>query len=189
MTMAKSGAALSRSRRPSQPKKLNERGIHVSQSCTINRPAADLFRFWRHFENLPQFMYHLERVAVLDDRNSHWKAKAALGKEVEWDAEIIHEEPDRLIAWRSLEGADVENAGTVRFTETPDRGTEVRVVIDYIPPAGKLGQMIAKMIGEDPSSQLREDLRRFKQLMEAGEITTSEGPRGTCGHQSKENGK
>ncbi|HVT83071.1 MAG TPA: SRPBCC family protein [Phycisphaerae bacterium] len=170
---------------PSEARKLNERGLHVSQACTINAPASELFRFWRHFENLPRFMSHLESVTTRGDGISHWKAKAPFGQEVQWDAEIISEEPDRVIAWRSLQGAQVENAGSVRFIDTGDRGTEVHVVIDYVPPAGKFGNMLAKLIGEDPSGSLREDLRRFKQLMETGELATSEGPRGTCGHKSK----
>lgn len=169
---------------PEEAKRLNDKGIHVTQCCTINVPANQLFQFWRRFENLPQFMTHLESVTSSEGGTSHWKAKAPFGQKVEWDAEIISEQPNRLIAWRSLSGADVENAGSVRFVETKDRGTEVHVVIDYIPPAGKFGNMLAKVIGEDPSSNLREDLRRFKQLMETGEMATPAGPRGTCSHSS-----
>jgi uncharacterized membrane protein len=126
-------------------------------------------------------MSNLESVSSGAGGISHWKAKGPFDKEVEWDAEIISEEPGRLISWRSIQGSDFENAGSVRFVETEDRGTEVHVVMDYIPPGGRFGNMLAKLAGEDPSASLREDLRRFKQLMEGGELTTSEGPRGTCG--------
>ncbi len=105
---------------------------------------------------------------------------------MEWEAEIINEEKDRLIAWQSIEGSGIANAGSVRFMETGDRGTEVRVVLDYIPPAGRLGWAVAKLFGEEPSQQVREDLRRFKQLMETGEIpTTRNQPRGSCGHSRR----
>jgi uncharacterized membrane protein len=154
---------------------------HVEQSFTVNKPAAQLFNFWRSFDNLPKFMQHLEKVEVLDDKRSRWTAKGPAGSTVTWDAEIINEEPDRLIAWRSLAGADVDNAGSVRFIDAGNRGTEVRVVIDYIPPAGKVGSWIAWLFGEEPTIQIKDDLRRFKQLMETGEIATTEGqPRGTC---------
>lgn len=158
------------------------RGIHVERSFTVSKPAEELFRFWRNFENLPRFMENLESVQVIDETRSHWKAKAPGGTTVEWDAQIINEEENRLIAWRSLEGADVDNAGSVRFVDAPGgRGTEVRVVIDYIPPAGRVGFAVAKLFGREPRQQVEQDLRRFKQLMEAGEIPTTEGqPRGTC---------
>ena len=165
-----------------QPHDFQDDGIHVQIATTIDKTPEELYRFWRNFENLPRFMAHLESVKVLDDRRSHWVAKAPMGKTVEWDAEIINEERDRLIAWRSLEGADVDNAGSVRFVEAPEgRGTEVRVTVDYLPPAGRIGQFVAKLFGEEPEIQIREDLRRFKRLMETGEIPTTEGqPQGTC---------
>jgi uncharacterized membrane protein len=165
-----------------KPERFNEKGVHIAQACTIEASADDLYRFWRNLANLPLFMAHLESVTASSDKNSHWKAKGPFDKEVEWDAEIISDEPGRVIAWRSLQGADVENAGSVRFKETGDRGTEVRVVIDYIPPAGKLGSVLAKLIGEDPSANLKEDLRRLKRLVETGEIANNHGPRGTCGN-------
>ncbi|MDP9173718.1 MAG: DUF2892 domain-containing protein [Planctomycetota bacterium] len=162
------------------------RGIHVVQSFTINKPSSELFSFWRNFENLPQFMTHLREVTTLDEKRSRWKANAPAGATVEWEAEIINEEKDRLIAWQSIEGSGIANAGSVRFMETGDRGTEVRVVLDYIPPAGRLGWAVAKLFGEEPSQQVREDLRRFKQLMETGEIpTTRNQPRGSCGHSRR----
>lgn len=153
------------------------RDIKVDRSVTINRSPEELYRFWRNFENLPRFMENLESVrTIIDDRRSHWVAKAPMGKTVEWDAEIINEEENKLIAWRSLEGADVDSAGSVRFEPAPDgRGTEVKVSLTYNPPGGKVGSIIAKLFGREPEQQVREDLRRFKQLMEAGEITTTKG--------------
>ena len=161
-----------------------ERGIHVEESFTIDKPASELFSFWRKFENLPQFMTHLESVTALEGegRRSRWVAKGPAGMDVKWEAEIINEEPDRLIAWKSLGGSDVDNAGSVRFVEAPGgRGTEVHVVMDYIPPAGRVGSWLAKLFGRDADQLIRSDLRQFKQLMETGEIASVEGqPRGTC---------
>lgn len=159
------------SAKPASPDKYFNSGIHVEVATTIDKPAAELFRFWRNFENLPQFMNHLESVTVLDDKRSKWVAKGPAGSSVRWEAEIINEEPDALIAWRSLAGAQVDNAGSVRFVEAPGgRGTEVRVVLDYIPPGRTLGKWVARLMGEDPQLQIEEDLRRFKALMETGEI-------------------
>ncbi len=156
------------------------RGINVEEAVTINRPAHELYTFWRDFERLPRFMQNLVAVRQLDSRRSHWKAKAPAGRTVEWDAEIINEIPDELIGWRTLEGADVISAGSVRFKqELAGRGTEVRVRLQYEPPAGKVGSAIAWLFGQEPSQTIREDLRRFKELMEAGEIPTTAGqPRG-----------
>jgi uncharacterized membrane protein len=151
-------------------------GIKVLKSVTIDKPASELFTFWRNFENLPRFMRHLELVTVQDEKRSHWVAKAPLGRTVEWDAEIINEVPDELIAWRSLEGSDIPNAGSVRFKTLPNgRGTEIEVNLEYSPPAGLLGAAVAKIWGEEPNQQVSDDLRRFKQLMETGEISTVEG--------------
>ena len=166
------------------PEDYFDRGIHVEQSVTINKSPWDLYQYWRKLENLPSIMSHVEEVRVTDEKRSHWvaKAPAIAGGKVEWDAEIINDEPNALIAWRSLEGADVDNAGSVRFVPAPaDRGTEVKVVLDYIPPAGQLGRWLAKLFGEDPQHEVREDLRAFKQIMETGETPTTQGqPRGTC---------
>jgi uncharacterized membrane protein len=166
-----------------EPEQYFEHGIHVAQAMTINRSPQECYDFWKNFSNLPRFMRHLERVDVKDEKSSHWVAKGPAGYEVEWDAEIINDEPYALIAWRSLSGSDVDNAGSVRFVPGPDdRGTEVKVVLDYIPPAGRVGAAIAWLFGRNPDFQIREDLRRFKQIMEAGEIPTVEGqPRGVCG--------
>ena len=151
-------------------------GIKVEKSVTVNRSPEEVYRFWRSFENLPRFMNHLESVSDLGNNRSHWVAKAPAGKTVEWDAEVYNEKENELIAWRSLEGADVDNAGSVRFEPAPEgRGTVVRVTLKYDPPAGKIGSLVAKLWGEEPSQQIEEDLRRFKQVMEAGETPTTEG--------------
>jgi len=156
--------------------KLGAVGIKVTHAVTINKPAADLYAFWRYFTNLPRIMDHLESVTVQDGGRSHWVAKAPLGKTVAWDAEIINEVPNELIAWQSLPGGDVDNAGSVRFKDAPSgRGTELRVEISYAPPAGKVGATVAKLFGEEPRRQLDDDLRHFKQLMETGERPTTEG--------------
>lgn len=152
------------------------RGIKIEKSVTVNRSASELYAYWRNFENLPRFMDHLESVTVQDDKRSHWVAKAPAGTTVEWDAEIINEKENELIAWRSLEGADVDNAGSVRFSEaTGGRGTIVKVSLEYDPPAGIIGSLVAKLFGEEPSHQVQEDLQRFKQVMETGDRPTTEG--------------
>ncbi|WP_416674528.1 SRPBCC family protein [Egbenema bharatensis] len=151
--------------------------IKVEKSTTIlNKTPEELYQIWRNFENLPTFMKHLQSVTVLDERRSHWVAKAPADTTVEWDAEIISDQENWLIAWASVEGADVTNSGVVRFQPAPvGRGTEVKVVLEYEPPAGVIGATLAKLFGEEPEQQIGDDLRRFKQLMEAGEIATVEG--------------
>ena len=133
----------------------------------VNRPVQEVYQFWRNFENLPRFMDHLESVTVLDENRSHWVAKAPAGTRVEWDAAIHNEIENELIAWRSLPDADVNNAGSVHFAAVGEGATEVRVVLSYQPPAGKLGAVVAKLLGEEPSTQVDDDLRRLKQVMEA----------------------
>jgi uncharacterized membrane protein len=154
--------------------------IEVVKAMTINRSAEELYRFWRNFENLPRVMRHLESVTVQDERRSHWIVKGPADRHVEWDAEIVNEKANQLIAWQSCEGADIDHWGAVRFAPAPGgRGTEVTVELEYEPIAGSFGAMIAKLFGEEPAQQIEEDLRRFKQLMEAGEVPTTEGqPRG-----------
>jgi len=151
-----------------------ELGIRVDHSVQINKPAAELFRFWRNFENLPTFMRHLNSVKMLDDRRSHWVAEGPAGTSVDWHAEVINEIENELIGWRSLEGSEVDNAGSVRFTSLPDgRGTRVSVSLQFNPPAGSLGAAVAKLLGADPKKQIQTDMRRFKELMETGRISTS----------------
>jgi uncharacterized membrane protein len=150
-----------------------ERGIKVEESIIINnRAPEELYRFWRSFENLPRFMNHLESVTTTGAGRSHWVAKAPAGTSVEWDAEVYNDKAGELIAWRSLAGSDVDNAGSVHFTPAAGgQGTEVRVVLKYDPPGGALGATVAKLFGEEPSQQIREDLGRFKRLMETGDAS------------------
>ncbi len=149
-------------------------GIKVEKSVTINKPAEDLFKIWHNFENLPRFLDHLESVRSIGDQStglSHWVARLPTGMTIEWNAEIINEDTNNLIAWRSLEGAPVPNAGSVRFEQSPDgQGATVTVSLEYAPPAGKIGAFIVKLFGEDPERQVEEDLSRFKHLMETGQL-------------------
>lgn len=150
-------------------------GIRVTKVITVNRPIDQVYLFWHDFQNLAQFMSHLESVTVSDSRKSRWRAKAPAGMRVEWDAEITEDRPNELIAWRSLPGADVDNAGSVRFTPAPGgRGTEVKVELRYDPPGGAFGALVAKLFGESPEQQIAGDLRRFKQVMETGEVVHSD---------------
>ena len=152
-----------------------DHGIAVQQRVTVNRPPEEVYAFWRNFENLPRFMHHLEEVRVLDGRRSHWTARAPAGTSVAWDAETTDDRPNELIAWRSVEGADVPNEGEVRFVRAAGgRGTEVHVRLRYEPPAGKLGALVAKLFGEEPNQQVAGDLRRFKQVLETGEVVYSD---------------
>jgi uncharacterized membrane protein len=156
------------------------RGIHVDEAVTINQPPEKLYDFWRNFENLPRLVDALESVQQIDARHSHWVAKGPGGRRVEWDAEIINEIPNERIGWRTLDGAEVISAGSVHFKAlAPGRGTEVRVHMQYEPPAGRVGAAVAWLMGKEPSQTIREELRHFKMLMEAGEIATTMGqPRG-----------
>ena len=150
--------------------------VRVKKNITINRSPEELYRFWREFQNLPRFMNDLESVQVIGEKRSHWVAKGPAGKRIEWDAEITEDRPNELIAWRSLEDSDVDNAGSVRFEQARGkRGTVIRVEIEYRPPAGSLGATVSKFLGADPKQALHESLHRLKQLMETGEIITTEG--------------
>jgi len=150
--------------------------IRVAQAITVNRSPEELYRFWRDFQNLPRFMKHLESVRAIADRRSHWVAKGPVGTTVEWDAEITDDRPNELIGWRSLEGADVDSVGSVRFERAPGgRGSIVRVEMRYSPPAGVVGATVAKLLGKDLEWRIKDDLRRFKQVLEAGEVITTEG--------------
>lgn len=154
----------------------HHRGTLIVRSFTIARSPEDCYGFWRNFENLPRFMTHLESVKTIDATRSHWVARAPLGQTVSWDAEILNETPNELIAWKSIPGSTINQAGSVRFRPAPGgRGTELTVELNYEPPGGQVGATIAWLFGEEPSWQIQEDLRRFKQLMEAGEIPTIEG--------------
>jgi uncharacterized membrane protein len=150
--------------------------VRVELATTINRPIDEVYSFWRNFQNFPRFMRHLESVEITGERTSRWRAKGPAGTRVEWDADMIVDRED-WIAWRSMEGADVQNSGSVRFQRAPGvRGTEVRVQLEYHPPAGALGRGVAWIFGEEPEQQIHEDLHRAKQLMETGEVPLSDGP-------------
>jgi uncharacterized membrane protein len=149
--------------------------VHVTKALAINKSPAELYAFWRNFENLPIFMQHLEAVTTNDEKTSHWKAKAPLGQTVEWDAEVTSDIPNQRIGWKSLEGAFIPNSGVVEFLPTADRGTEMKVTMTYEAPGGKLGEWIAWALGEEPGIQIAHDLRRFKSLMETGLIMKTEG--------------
>jgi uncharacterized membrane protein len=143
---------------------------------TVDKPADQVYRFWRNLENLPKFMEHLESVTEIDNKHSHWVAKAPAGMSVQWKAEIINEIENQLIGWRSLPGSDVPNAGSVHFSPAPGgRGTQVKIELQYDPPGGNLGAFFARMVGQDPEKQIAQDLARFKQLLETGEIITTQG--------------
>jgi uncharacterized membrane protein len=151
-------------------------GVTLDATITVNRPAAEVYRFWRHLENHPRFMRHLESVVSADDKRSHWVAKAPMHMPITWDAEIVEERENALLAWRSLPGADVDHAGTVRFRELPNRrGTQVRLRLEYVPSGGLVGVALARLFKTLTARQLREDLRRCKQIIETGEMPTTAG--------------
>ncbi|MFW6295887.1 MAG: SRPBCC family protein [Halothece sp.] len=155
--------------------------IQVEKTVTINKSAEELYDFWRNFENLPAFMKHIKSITPKSDRLYSWVANAPLGTSVAWDAKVIQEKPNSLITWVSSENSDIENSGLIRFQKaTGGRGTEVKAVMEYSPLGGEIASAIAKLFGEEPEQQLGDELNRFKQLMEAGEIATIEGqPKGT----------
>jgi uncharacterized membrane protein len=145
------------------------------KAITVNRPPDEVYRFWRNFENLPRFMAHLESVELRDERRSRWSARGPGGAKVQWEAELIEDRPNELVAWRSVEGSDIDNAGTVRFRRaTGNRGTEIQLELQYAPPGGKLGVGLAKLLGKAPEQQVEGDLRRFKQVIEVGEVVHSD---------------
>jgi uncharacterized membrane protein len=152
-----------------------EHGIHVVRAITVNRPVEEIYSFWRAFENFPRFMRHLEEVRDLGNGRSHWKVRAPAGMSVEWDAEVVEDVPNERISWRSEEGSEIPNEGTVSFLAAPGgRGTEVVVELRYDPPAGKVGQLFAKLFREEPGQQVYDDLRAFKQVLETGEVMVSD---------------
>lgn len=150
-------------------------------SVTVNRSTQDAYRFWHDFQNLPRFMYHLQSVSMNGDRRSHWTAKAPAGRRVDWDVEIVDDRPNEFIRWRSVERATVPNSGCVRFVPVAGgHATEVRVDLEFSVPGGMFGSAVAKVFGEHPQQQICDDLRRFKQVIETGEIARSDGsPQGT----------
>ncbi len=172
-------APLTASKRHDAVEQTTENGIDprgdqlVGRSVTINRPVGELFAYFRDFTNLPTFMENVERIDILDPTRSHWVVKGPAGKSYEWDSRITDEAENGFIAWASEPGADVANSGRVEFRDAGMRGTVVTATILYEPPGGTIGKLIAKMFQREPAIQARRDLRRFKQLMETGEIATS----------------
>lgn len=150
-------------------------GIKVEKSITIDRPAEELYRYWSAFENLPRFMTHVKAVHEIGNNRWLWIAKAPLGMVAEWEAEVYNRKENELIAWRSLEGSEIPNAGSVRFEREPNGGgTVVKVAVNYAPPGGTLGATFARLFGENPDKQIDDDLHRFKQLMEVGQRTSTD---------------
>jgi uncharacterized membrane protein len=150
--------------------------LQLQASVTVQHSPQEVYRFWRDFENLPTFMLHLRSVTEDGGGRSHWEANAPLRRSVSWDAQLTGDEPGRRISWKSLPGSRVDNAGTVHFAAAPgDRGTEVKVVLHYDVPGGRAGRLVAKLLGEEPEQQVRDDLRRFKQVMETGRVVRSDG--------------
>lgn len=145
-------------------------GIQVRESIVVEKSDSELYRYWRKLENLPTIMSHLESVTEMGNR-SHWKAKGPLGMNPEWDAVITDERENETISWRSLENAQVPNEGTVRFSKRDDNSTEVIVSLTYHPPLGPVGAAVAKLFGEEPSQQIKDDLQNFKQSVEGGTIS------------------
>ena len=155
----------------------HRRPIEVREATTIAAPAAALYDFWRDFRNLPRFMEHLLAVELLDERRSRWTAAGPDGSSAEWEAEIVEDQPNRFIAWRSTSAAEVDNRGTVTFVaDSSGRSTEVRVELSYAPPGGRLGRVVAKLMGDDPARQVRTDLRTLRRLLEAGAPLRSGSP-------------
>ncbi len=163
---------------------MDEVGVGIRVAVTIDRSTEELYAIWRDFARLPEIMSHLEAVTVTDETRSHWVARAPAGMKVEWDAEIVKDEPNSLIAWHSTENAQIKNTGSVQFIAAPGgRGTEVHVFLRYSPPAGSVGVAVARLFGEEPSQQVLADLLRFKQKMETGEIPTTQNQ--SAGHSVK----
>lgn len=142
--------------------------VHVTEKIRIDRPASEVYRFWKNFENFPEFMQHVESVTRNPDDTWHWRAKGPLGSDVEWDARVTSDIEDQRIGWQSTKGSEIPNSGVVEFMGTPDDRTELTVTMIYEAPGGKLGEWAAWALGEEPSVQVAEDLRRFKELMEKG---------------------
>jgi uncharacterized membrane protein len=164
------------------------RSLRVVKTIAINRSPEECYTFWRDLERLPRFMVHVESVEVLDATRSRWVVKGPAGKKVRWEAELTRDEPGRVIGWRTLAGADVTSIGVVQFEPRPNgQGTLLRVGMEYAPPMGKLGALVATLFLEAPEQQLKDDLRRVKQLLETGEVPTTEGQpagRRTLGHRA-----
>jgi len=177
------GVRLSRASSNGSEESEPEQPVRVTAAITVRRDREELYAHWRNFESFPAFMAHIEEVRSTAPNRSHWKARGPMGMTAEWDAEITDDVSGERISWRSVEGSKIDNSGTVRFVQAPaDQGTEIHIEMTYSPPAGAVGATIAKLLGEEPAIQIKDDLRRFKQIVETGEIVRSdgspEGPRG-----------
>jgi uncharacterized membrane protein len=148
-------------------------GVHVMESVTVDAPVDEVYRFWRNLQNLPRFMRHLARVDELSHKQSHWVAATPAGMNVEWNAEIINDVPNRLIAWKTLPTSEVVSAGSVNFAPAFNGGTEIHVHLQYDPPAGHVGDWIAKVFGSAPSQMIREDLDQLRDLFSSGRSSLS----------------
>jgi uncharacterized membrane protein len=167
------GVSTAASDRPGVP---DRTGHKVETTILIARPPEEVFRFWRNLENLPEFMEILESVRVMDDRHSYWVVKVPGGQRLGWDAEIVNEHPGEMISWQTLPGADVQSAGTVRFTPAEDgKSTSLRVVLEFHPPGGALGARVARFFGQDPAGRLDRDLARLKEILEKPRVTAPAG--------------
>lgn len=154
--------------------RVGEADTLIGRTVTINRPRRELYDFWRDFANLARVMENIESVTVLDATRSHWTVSAPAGKSVEWDSIVTEDVPGSLIGWRSTDGSEIKHSGRIEFRDAQGgRGTLVTATLLYDPPAGALGRMVAKLFQEEPKIQARRDLRRFKQLMETGEVATA----------------
>jgi len=159
------------------------RAVHVTKSITVDRPQEEVYRFWHDFANLPRFMRHLHSVQITGEGRSHWKVEGPAGTTVEWDAEVTDDRPNELIAWRSVEHADIHHAGSVHFRPAPGgRGTEITVELRYEPPAGKATTMLAKLFRKEPGQEVYDGLRALKQIMETGEVLVSDATVGSGPH-------
>lgn len=160
-----------------QPVRRLENGVEIQRAVTINRSPAEVYLFWRNLENLPRFMDHLESVTLTGAKSSHWVARTPMGNvPLEWEAEITEERPNEMIAWGSLPGSSVMTTGQVVFRRAPgNRGTEVHVRMQFTPPGGPVGTVVAKLVNKITSQSVKEDMRRFKEIMEAGEVATVDG--------------
>lgn len=169
------GPAVKRPNRSNMPSLTHHRGIEVARTVTIARPVDELYAFWRNFQNLPRLMPSLLAVTPIAPGRWHWVAVGPADSKIEWDTEVVADRDDEVIAWRTVGDPDIEHGGSVRFTPAPGgRGTEVKLILHLAPPLGRLGQLIAAAFGQHPDREIREALRRFKQLMEAGEMPTTE---------------
>lgn len=150
-------------------------GIVLKRAVTLMRPKEEIYAFWRKLENLPRFMSHLGSVVQIDSRRSHWVGKGPGGVKAEWDAEIVEDRPNELITWRSAEGSELPNHGSVRFEDGGERGVTVRAEIVWDTRVGSVASIVGKLLGNDPEAMMGADLRRFQQMLEAGEVATTEG--------------